>query len=401
MPHSSLRPTPVLANSVVTTSGLTTSFAGPPAVRQPMSNTTQVTEAEQAFDAWADHQIKLGELSVESAADYKYLWMAYVGWCVAQDSAWCEVQSADILRFLAGPSPGTGTGRRRALNPHRMSHYTRQRYWRLLFGVYTHAHKTQRIAHNPAMDVDQDERPSIGASDRQSQVLEPFVFDKLAQPAVIKRLFTAKSPDNWWHARDCAILAVLVDTGITVSELITLRGMDLVSSAQGRGPLKASPQQDLFSQALEPACVMDIMETTTNVGRTLAIHSDYAPLVRDWLEWRQRLLNERSAAAAALSQRAGFMAMHGAQGPLFFARRARTGGDLFPAMAPGSVYHCVSQALTTLRELENLAPAPDSYVASGAAVIRNTVIRRWIDEHGVPEAVNRAGLKDVYSLRLR
>ena len=108
MPHSSLRPTPVLANSVVTTSGLTTSFAGPPAVRQPMSNTTQVTEAEQAFDAWADHQIKLGELSVESAADYKYLWMAYVGWCVAQDSAWSEV-----LDRLARMIPTTDSSARR------------------------------------------------------------------------------------------------------------------------------------------------------------------------------------------------------------------------------------------------------------------------------------------------
>ena len=72
------------------------------------------------------------------------------------------------------------------------------------------------------------------------------------------------------------------------------------------------------------------------------------------------------------------MATHSAQGPLFLARCARVQGAQFPAIASGSVYHCVSQALTTLRELKNIAS--ESYVASWAAVIRNTVIRRWIDE---------------------
>ena len=82
------------------------------------------------------------------------------------------------------------------------------------------------------------------------------------------------------------------------------------------------------------------------------------------------------------------MATHSAQGPLFLARCARVQGAQFPAIASGSVYHCVSQALTTLRELKNIAS--ESYVASWAAVIRNTVIRRWIDELGVTEAVSRA-----------
>ena len=68
-------------------------------------------------------------------------------------------------------------------------------------------------------------------------------------------------------------------------------------------------------------------------------------------------------------------------------------------MVAGSVYHSVSQALTRLRALDKLQA--EHYVAKGAAVVRNTVIRRWIDQHGPVEAVGRAGLRSLDSLRLR
>lgn len=43
----------------------------------------------------------------------------------------------------------------------------------------------------------------------------------------------------------------------------------------------------------------------------------------------------------------------------------------------------------------------EPYVAKGAAVIRNSVIKRWLDTVGVSETVRRAGLKREASLRLR
>ena len=354
---------------------------------------------EIAFDGWAQQQIRQDELSAQSAADYKYLWMAYLGWCTDHALAWDALKAPDLRKFLDAPAPGKGTGRRRSIHPAKMAAYTRQRYWRLLFGVYAYASRTCLISHNPTLDVEQDDRPSIGAADRQSQVLEPFVFVQLADPARIATLFPAHTEANWWHARDRAMLAVLVETGITVAELIALRGVDLVETGQGRALASPNTQASLFAEPGDGALTVDIMETRVNVGRSLEIRGDYVPLLRDWLQWRQRLLTERCAFSVPLSQRAEVMARHDRDGPLFVARRARAGRAELPPMVAASVYHSVSQALTRLRALENL-PA-EHHVAKGAAVVRNTVIRRWIDQHRPMEAVGRAGLRSLDSLRLR
>jgi len=363
------------------------------------SKEAAASSGEVAFDGWAQQQIRQDELSVQSAADYKYLWMAYLGWCSDHLESWSTIHAQDLRKFLDDPAPGKGTGRRRAIHPTRMSAYTRQRYWRLLFGVYAYASRAGLLSHNPTLDVEQDERPSIGAADRQSQVLEPFVFAQLADPARIATLFPAHTEANWWHARDRALLAVLVETGITVAELIALRGVDLVETGQGRASPIPSRQRSLFSAVEEGALRLDVMETSVNVGRSLVIRGEYAPLLHDWLQWRQRLLTERCAFRVPLSERAGFMVRHDRDGPLFVARRAREGRAELPAMVAGSVYHSVSQALTRLRALDRLQA--EHYVAKGAAVVRNTVIRRWIDQHGPVEAVGRAGLRSLDSLRLR
>ena len=43
----------------------------------------------------------------------------------------------------------------------------------------------------------------------------------------------------------------------------------------------------------------------------------------------------------------------------------------------------------------------DPYVAKGPAVIRNSVLKHWLDTVGEDETVKRAGLKCVESLRLQ
>ena len=68
-------------------------------------------------------------------------------------------------------------------------------------------------------------------------------------------------------------------------------------------------------------------------------------------------------------------------------------------MDAASVYRAASKALVRIRQIEGTAA--DNYVAKGPGIIRNTVIRRWIDELGPHEAASRAGLKNETSLRLR
>lgn len=353
--------------------------------------------SDEAFNAWASLRYELGELSLDSIAKYEPLWQAWVTWCADQKAPWNEVQSADIQRFLTGPAPGKGTSRRHAINPARMSSHTSQRYFRLLFGVYTVANKLQLIDHNPAMDLNEDDRPSIAVNDRQSQVLEPFLFSRLAKVDSLEAVFPKTNDVNWWYARDRAIVAVLVETGITVAELIALRGVDLVDEAQGRAVASPQYQQSLLSDS-DPAMRLDVMETSQMVGRSLPIRASFAPLIRAWLVWRETLLVERSLMAPDIF-RDEFMRLHGDNGPLFVARRARSGPEMCPSMDAASVYRAASKALVRIRHIEGAAAT--NYVAKGPGIIRNTVIRRWIDEIGPHEAAARAGLKSETSLRLR
>jgi len=353
--------------------------------------------SEQAFQAWADDQRALGDLSEPSITKYRSLWGAWLSWCSARELAWDTLQSANIQEFLQGSAPRQGASRRQPINPHLMSSHTSQRYWRLLRGVYTAANKHGMTVHNPALDVPDADRPSIAFKDRFSQVLEPFLFSKLVMPKTIEAIFPAKTSANWWHARDRAIMAVLVDTGVTVTELVALRGADLVEAATGRRAATSSPQRSIFT-VTDGDMLIDVMDNNS-VDRSLPIGASLAPLLRSWLSWRRRLLVERSAATGALTERDKFMAMHDQLGPLFIARRARSGTAIFPSMDPTSVYHTVSQALKRVRETESMPSA--TYVAKGPAVVRNTVIRRWLDDFGPGEAAARAGLKDITSLRLR
>jgi integrase len=361
------------------------------------SEPQSIPPSEAAFYGWATTQNAQGELSPASIAKYKPLWMAYLGWCDQREVPWNLIKSDDIVEFLNGPAPGQGVGRRQAINPDRMTSPTKTRYWRLLRGVYTYASKNGLIDHNPALNVDENDRPRLTENDKISQVLEPLVFQKLASASKIETLFPKKTDANWWYARDRAIMAVLVQTGLTVTELIALRGMDLLD-IQGRTVASGKVQPTLLGDT-GAELQLDVMETAHNVGRTLPIRGDMALLVRAWLGWRNRLLVERSALNAPLSHRETYMREHGLNGPLFIARRARAGGEAFPIMDATSLYRSVSHALEKFRKIEKM-PA-ENYIAKGPAIVRNSVIRYWIDELGPHAAAEMAGLKNMYSLRLK
>ncbi|MFC5519865.1 hypothetical protein [Polaromonas jejuensis] len=352
-----------------------------------------MSERPNPYDSWSERLIAGELLSQVSAYKYRTLWNAWCDWLRLRALDWYAVDGPLIEEFLQGAAPGQGVGRRKAINAERMSSYTRQRYWRLLRGVYAAAAREGTVPYNPVLDIAEEARPSISNGDRRSQVLDPHVFAKLRDPRIMEALIPAKTAADWWHPRDRAILAVLVDTGITASELLALRGIHVVRAEQQ------------FSMAHEvPASLaIKVMESSDGVERTLIISPTATPALVEWLHLRHLLLVEHAAHKGAMVQRNEFIKEIDSQGPLFVARRARAKASELPPMGAPALYYCVSQALKKLRQKTTVGSGTLDinipHLAKGPAIIRNTVIHHWLNTLGPEETVIRAGLKKVESLR--
>ena len=362
-----------------------------------------VAELPDAFDSWAAGLVLDGELSQRSADKYRPLWLAWRSWLSLRQWDWRQVTGALIEEFLQGAAPGQG-GRRPALSKDRMLSYTRQRYWRLLRGVYATAVRDGLLPCSPVLEVAQQLRPRIALRDRQSQVLEPLLFARLREPQVLRSIIAIKTEADWWHGRDRAMLALLVDVGITTAELIGLQGQAL--KRLDRLPL--DPLLSVWMAENPPLLLLEVMDSDDCVGRSLALDARYTPILMGWLRQRQALLAERLGPRdGSVKVSLALLQAQCQQAPLFMARRARAKNSELPALEAVTVYYTVSQALKKLRlSLGSAAvsagvAASEPYVAKGPAVIRNSVLKHWLDTVGPAETVKRAGLKRVESLRLQ
>lgn len=368
------------------------------------------TSCIDPFKDWATNLVSGGDLTQKSADKYGTLWKAWRGWLMALGHDWPSATATVIEQFLQGPAPGQG-GRRPALHSSRMSGYTRQRYWRLLRGVYAHAVHMGCLSSSPVLDVPERARPVVSMKDRQSQVLEPGILALLRDPVMLTQIVVVKTAFDWWHVRDRAMLALLVDTGITTDELACLRGMDLkFSNWQGLGDTSAQGDTHRGSGAIAAnvaSLLLEVADSTDGVGRVLPVSAKYLPLLQAWLTQRQVLLQERAARTAMAADRHALVCELDQRGPLFVARRARSADSVLPIMKAVTIYYTVANALKKFRRLYQLeigaveaAGQADPYVAKGAAVIRNSVIAHWLQTLGVMETLRLAGLKNVASLRL-
>lgn len=258
---------------------------------------------------------------------------------------------------------------------------------------------------SPLLEVPERRRPTISSRDRLSQVLEPQLFERLQVPKTIESIIAVKTVADWWHRRDRAMLALLVETGVTTAELIALRGKDL--KRVDRAPLDVGVRQSASDGAV--SLQIDVVDGPGGLGRTLRISDRYSYLILEWLGFRRVLLSEWTAKIAEMGEMGeGASVKAGDESPLFLARRARIGGDELPALEAVTVYYAVSKALDKLRSQvlppltsPSVGVVPDTpHVAKGPAVIRNSVIRAWLDRVGPAETVRRAGLQSVDSLRL-
>lgn len=362
------------------------------------------------FEVWAAHEQHQQRLSPTSVRKYQPLWLAWTSWL--DPVPWSAASAQDLARFLEGPPPGRKTTRA-ALNPTRMSPFTRERYFRLVRGVYLAAMKRGAVKENPALELPEHLRPALTRRDLQPQVLEPRVFQALRRRAGIEQAIPLQSEQAWWHVRDRALLAVLAGTGLTTAELIALRGSDV--RAVG-APL------NLHQPALDgrlPQLVIDVRGQGDQVGRELDLPEALAPLLLEWLRLRDAMLAKRAGMALPPPQRAAWLAQHDAGGPLFIARPkappqpkpapgaapARKVRRAAPAaepqgMEPDGVYYTVSKAVAAARTAQAAeAGTSEGHVASGPAIIRNTVIQHWLATVGSTQTVTLAGFRDSRSLR--
>lgn len=343
------------------------------------------------FDRWSEMMLEREVLSQDSVYQYKTMWRAWCDWLKLRSRPWYTVDGPLVETFLLGAAPGQG-GRRKALNADRMSAYTRQRYWRILFDVYAKAVRDGTIAISPMLDVPPQLRPKVLKIDRSLQTLPPHVFKRLQDPRVIESIIPVEAPADWWHLRDRAILALLVDTGITTSELIALRGAHLVLAEQTFSLSQKEPAQ----------LAIKVVGSSKCGDRILPISYTTMQILFKWLRWRKVLLREHVARSGALAPSRDPLITLDSQWPLFIARYMRGQPEGSPIDAT-SLYLYTSKALKRLFQdsvlNSNVVDVTTPHQAMGPAIIRHTVICQWMITFGPEETAIRAGLRRIELLR--
>jgi site-specific recombinase XerD len=178
----------------------------------------------EAFRLWSDLQIDLAAttnskkgFSAETSVIYACIWESWVQWLDGQhdpvlDKAkqrWQEARQQHVQAFLAGPAPKATT--RQPKDYSQMADFSRQRYWRVLRGVYAHSTMLGLRKDNPALGL--SSTPRISRRSRESQVLPPFVLQWLRDLRQLREL-VPQGRVGWLTARDRAAIAVLANCGL-------------------------------------------------------------------------------------------------------------------------------------------------------------------------------------------
>lgn len=352
----------------------------------------------EAFRLWSDLQIDLAAttnskagFSAETSAIYACIWESWAQWLEGQhdpvlggaEQRWQQARQQHVQAFLDGPAPKATT--RQPKDTSHMADFSRQRYWRVLRDVYAHSVALGLRKDNPALGL--PSTPQIARRSRQPQVLPPFVLQLLRDPRRLREL-VPQGRVAWLTARDRAAIAVLANCGVTAAEVANLKGNDL------RGLLDAEHRQASIPGPPRPEVHLDV------AGRSLAVPAAAIPLLLDWLDLRQRVLDQQRAAAVSQARRTGTDPAQAAvdprdKQPLFLSREAKDGVHV--GIEPASLYRVVQRCLRAAYARPEIAAMlePDAYTAAGPAIIRNTVIKGWIETFGPGKAVDMAGLDEL------
>ena len=394
-----------------------------------------VAEGQHVFAVWARRMAAGGEFRASTVQTYGAIWNAWLAWLTARGLIWSAVDAVTIQVYLDGPSPGLAH-HRPALRVDRMANYTRQRYWRVLRAVYAEGVRSGMLVSNPVLDVPQEERPVIDLSSRQSQVLPPGLLALLRDPAVIETCIPVIREAEWWSVRDRAAMLVLAHLGVTTRELMALRGSDALPYSVVPSTLSSSVPSSVSTSLSDASSGVPGLPTSGAVGapvaltvpkdgemlsRTLDVNDAVACALQAWLLVRREVLGLRLARrVGAKAASVDLLDAVCRSAPLFMSRQRsaaqiaadRAGGSLssveevglLPQMEASNVYSMVKRCLDAVYRLPALAGQHPKLrglnQASGAAIIRNTVLLDWVQTVGEETAALWAGLRSVDSLRV-
>lgn len=371
---------------------------------------TKVPGAAEVFEKWMQNKMRRdkGGCSPESVPIYRAIWDAWLTWLTTQDvapgpgEAWRRAQAAHVRKFIEGPAPAEGKRRREPKDEARMANYTRQRYYSALRDIYDFACDPKRrwCPANPANGDKLPEEHRINLRDRTSQVLPPGVLPMLRDPEQLAKLLPKKAETNWWIDRDRAVVALLAHFGLTKSELIDLQGHDL-RRQMGR---VYEPHEQLRLDEEPNSILLNVYapdRTAKRLGAPFKLTHEVLAMLRPWLLQRRRLLAAQRARMIAGQRSADRMPAPDEQQPLFLARIPAKESGCLPAMEGSTVYQLVNRCLDRAYAMPAVSKHLDeeAIVAKGPGIVRNSVIRHWIETLGAEQAALLAGIKEQRHLR--
>jgi integrase/recombinase XerC len=307
-------------------------------------------DSETLFKHWRSHRgaDRRDPLSEEGARSYSAIWQSWCRWLTETGgdgqpprcATYLEASPVLVSSFLrTGPTPRAS---RRAKNP--LSEITRRRYWRVLHSVYEHAFNQQLIAVNPAAGLIGKDKPPP-----ENSVGQIFGEHQLAH---IRSAIP--QGESVWDVRDRALLLLLMEEALTVSEICGLQ----VRHA-GAGLLDSN----LLSVRIEGKRKAQ--------ARIVDLASSASKALQAWMDCREGLTQAQN------------------MDPMFLTERLR-------GVSPRVVFHLVSRTVTKAFSDAGLPLT----LHLGPQVLRNSCIVHWLNEgHELQAVLKKSGLKDAKSLR--
>lgn len=334
--------------------------------------TPSLISSDRVFAAWSGMRqaIALRKLSDDSVASYRSIWDGWIAFVLARGLSWDLAKSTDVRDFLQAV-PARASARGKVLP----SNVTQKRYFRVLREIYFCARASGWIDSVP---VDH------AAAVSRSEAHESLVFHRLHWSRLFAALpqFREPLPDQvaWTEVRNVAMLLLLMQTALSVSELADLNVGDLQTprlQVSHSGKVTLDLPYPPWESAPAPT-VIRIRGPRPDQLRELELGTPAVETVHAWLGLRLA------------------MAMpDGLDSPLFMSRK---GAGRLTAKTVFFVTNAHIQQ-TLGQEFGDVALAH-----AGPMTLRNSCIVRWLENPQLSEAevLRSAGLKDAKSLaRLR
>lgn len=303
--------------------------------------------ALEVFESWVRQQ----DFSEDAVRVYRSMWTTWLRYLAREevDRAWHQARAVDVDQMLESLE-------QRRTDGQRSSHVSRRRYWKVLSRIYDHAKACGWCRSNPTHRA----RAVPRSEEAASVVLPPAYLARLREMAQAEEGAGsdahngARTGQAWIALRDRALLAVVLDGGLTTSELIALQVSQVLDyTPMGIKVLRVDGQR--------PAQRRDV-----------PLEPWASTVVQAWLHARARLMGPAAAVGAVFVGRKGHAALS----------------------AP--TVHQLMQGF-----VEQLEREFDTRIAHrGANLLRSSVVAQWL-QMGMSQSdvLARAGLDTVAALR--